>query len=119
MTVKSLDELLEVLPSVVGARRGLRMVLNSENRVLAVLHPFDGPVVEVKVGDLKRLRTRHSPGVAVHHESMVLRRDKYLSRMEIPHRVVSPPVSVRELYRLAAERQTEQLMPETDPKDRQ
>ena len=30
MTVKSLDELLEVLPSVVGARGGLRMVLNSE-----------------------------------------------------------------------------------------
>ena len=32
LTVKSLDELVEVPPSIVGSGRGLRMVLNSEYR---------------------------------------------------------------------------------------
>ena len=35
------------------------MILDRENRVFPVLHAFDGPVVEVKVRDLKRLRTGH------------------------------------------------------------
>src|SRR6185503_20261296 len=100
-------------------RRSLRMVLHSENWVLPVLHPFDGPVVEVKVRDLKRLRTGNAAGITVHREAVVLRRDKYLSRIEIPHRMVSPPMPVRELHRLAPQRQSQQLMPETDAEDRE
>src|SRR6266511_3764986 len=100
-------------------RRGLRMVLDRENRVLPVPDPFDGPIVEVKVGDFKRLRTGNATRIAVHRESMVLRRDKYLSRIEIAHRVVAPAMPIRELHRLATQRQTEELMPETDPEDRQ
>jgi len=83
-----------------------------------VAYTFDGPVVEVKVRDLKRLRTGHAARIAAHCEAMVLRRDKYLSCIEIPHRMVAPAMPVRELYRLAAQRQTEQLMSETDPKNR-
>jgi len=48
------------------------MVLYGKNRVLAVPHPFDGPVVEVKVRDLKRLRTGNAPRIAVHCETVVL-----------------------------------------------
>jgi hypothetical protein len=53
LTVKSLDELAEVASRVVGAGRGLRMVLHTENRELAVTYPFDGAIIEVKVRHLK------------------------------------------------------------------
>jgi hypothetical protein len=48
------------------------MILDRENRVFPVLHAFDGPVVEVKVRDLKRLRTGHPARVAAYGESVVL-----------------------------------------------
>src|SRR5919197_5333349 len=84
-----------------------------------MLDPFDGPVVEVKVGHLKRLRAWHARRFPPHGKSMVLRRDKYLSRSEIAYWMGSAPVSVWQLDRLAAHRQAKQLMTETDPEDRQ
>ena len=107
MCVKSLEELFEVPLGVVWPRRSLRVVLHRENRVLPVLHPFDGAVVEVNVGDLKRFGTWYGPGVAAYREAVVLRRDKYLSCFEIPHWMVAPPVSVGKLHRLAAQCQAE------------
>src|SRR5437667_12493107 len=95
------------------------MVLNGKNRVLRVLDPFDGPVVEVKVRDLKRLRARNAARLSTHCESMILSRDKYLSCRKIPHWVIPAAVTVRKLHRLAAHCQAEQLMTETDPKDRE
>ena len=95
------------------------MVLDGKNGVLPVPDAFDGPVVEVKVGDLKRLRTGDAFRIAAHGESVVLGRYKYLSRIEIPHRVVPPAVTIRQLHRLAAECQAEQLMAEADPENRQ
>ena len=92
---------------VMGARRRLRVVLDGKNRILSVLDAFDGPVVEVKVGDLKRLRTWNTARFAPDCESVVLRRDKYLSRSEIAHGMIAAPMSVRELLRLSAQRETE------------
>src|SRR5205807_4234888 len=119
LCVKSLEELLEVPLGIVGTGRSLRVVLHRENRVLPVLHPFDGAIVEVKVGDLKRFGTRHAAGVAPQRETMVLRRDKYLSCREIPHGLVAAPMAVWELHRVAPERQPEQLVTEADPENRQ
>src|SRR5438105_11808134 len=118
LCVKSLEELFEVPLGVMGARRSLRVVLHRENRVLPMLHPFDGAVVEVKVGDLKRFGTWHAGGVTAHREAVVLRRDKYLSCREIPHRMVAAPMAVGELHRVTPERQTEQLVTEADPENR-
>ena len=53
LSVKSLEELTEVSSRVVGARRGLRMVLNTEGSEFSVSHSFDGAVIEVKVRHLK------------------------------------------------------------------
>ena len=53
LTVKSLEELTEVPLRVMWPRRGLRMVLDGENRGIPVTYPFDRPIVEVKVRDLK------------------------------------------------------------------
>ena len=72
MTVKSLEELSEVLLSVVWAGRTLGMVLDGENGVLPMPHSFDRTVIEVKVRDLKRLRTRDACGVSLDGESVVL-----------------------------------------------
>ena len=90
------------------------MVLNSENRVLPVPYPFDGPVVEVKVRDLKRLRTGHAARIAAHREPMVLRRYKYLSRTEIPHRVVTAAVPIGEFDRLSPKGEAQKLVPQAN-----
>src|SRR5207302_8273079 len=71
-SVKSLKELLKVPLRVMWARGRLGVVLDGENRVLLVLDAFDGPVVEVKVGDLKRLRARNAARLSPHCESMIL-----------------------------------------------
>jgi hypothetical protein len=53
LTVKRLEELPEVLLRVVGARRGLRVVLDGEDGVLPVADSFYGAIIEVNVCDLK------------------------------------------------------------------
>ncbi len=72
MRVKGLEELAEVSLRVMWARRRLGVVLDGENRVLAVPHAFDGTVIEVKVRDLEGARSRYAAGVAAHREAMVL-----------------------------------------------
>ena len=72
MSVKGLEELTEVSLRVVWARRRLGVVLDGENRVLAMPHAFDSTVIEVEVSDLERVRSGHARGVAPHREAMVL-----------------------------------------------
>ena len=72
MSVKGLEELTEVSLRVVWARRRLGVVLDSENRVLAVPHAFDRTVIEVKVSDLERARAGYARSVAPHREAVVL-----------------------------------------------
>ena len=40
--------------SIVGARAGLRVVLNAKHRLMAMLKRRNGAVVEIEVGDLDR-----------------------------------------------------------------
>ena len=72
MSVKSLEKLAEVSSCVVGARGGLGMVLDGKDRVLAVPHAFDGPVIEVKVGYLEGSGAGDAGGVTLDGESVVL-----------------------------------------------
>src|SRR5207249_8270823 len=95
------------------------MVLHREDRVLPVLHAFDRTVIEVEMGHFKRLRTRNATRIAAHREPVVLRRYKYLSCRNIAHRMITPPMSVRQLHGLATQSEAEQLMTETDAEDRQ
>ena len=53
LTVKSLDEFGEVIPCIVGARGGLRMVLNAEGWQFYVPDTFYGVIIEVTVRHLK------------------------------------------------------------------
>jgi len=95
------------------------MVLHREDGILTVLHSFDRTVIEVEMGHFKWLRARDAPGVAAHREPVVLRRDKYLPGCKIPHRMVTASMAVRQLHRVAAQRETEQLVAEADAEDRQ
>src|SRR6266511_82914 len=61
----------------------------------------------------------YTAGLAPHCESMILRCDKYLSCRKIPHRMVTAAMSIRELYRLAAHCQAQQLVAAADAEDRQ
>ena len=72
MCVKSLQELLKVLLSVVRTGRSLRMVLHREDGGLAVLDPFDRAIIEVKVRHLQRLCPWNTARIAAHCESVVL-----------------------------------------------
>src|SRR5438552_15552569 len=94
------------------------MVLDGKNRVLPVLDAFDGSVVEVKVGDLKRLGAGNARRFATNRESVVLRRDKYLSGRKIAHGMVAAAMAVRQLHGFPSYRQSKQLVPEADAKDR-
>ena len=72
MTVKSLEELTEVLLGVVWPRGGLRMILDGENGVLLVSNTFYGAIIEVKVRHLERFRTWYTARIPPNRESMVL-----------------------------------------------
>ena len=70
-------------------------------------NPFYSAVIEVEVRHFERRGTRNAGRIAPHGEPMILRRYKYLSRSDIPHRVIPTPMPVRELHGLAAERQSQ------------
>ena len=53
LPVKSLQEFLEVIPSVMGTWGSLWVILHGKNREISVPNPFDGVVIEVKVGDFE------------------------------------------------------------------
>ena len=103
MTVKSLEELPEVLLSVMGAGGGLGVVLHGENGVLPVPHPFHCAVIEVEVRNLKWFRARDAARIAPDREAVVLGSDKYLAGLKIAYRMVSAPVTVGQLHRVAPE----------------
>ena len=58
--------------------RGLRMVLDRENRVFPVLDTLYGLVVEVQMGHFERFRPRDRASLTPNSEAVVLRRYKYL-----------------------------------------
>ena len=67
---------------------GLRVILDGEERELAVAHPFDRSIVEVQMGDFKAARPGNAVRIANHREAMVLRGDEDLTRADF---AVSPP----------------------------
>ena len=80
-------------------------------RIVAFVHKtFHRSVIQIPVGDAKTRRAGDLLVLPLHRESVVLRGYKYLSRRQIPNRVVATPVSVGELDGLSAKSQSEELM---------
>jgi hypothetical protein len=78
------------------------VVLHSKNGVFSVPNAFYSAIIEVKVGDFERFRTRNTPCITPNREPVVLGSDKHLPRLEIANWVVAAAMPVGKLDRLPA-----------------
>src|SRR5215203_6440241 len=112
--IHQLDEPFKQIFRVMRPRSGLRMVLDGKNRKRFVTQTCYGVVVQVDVRDLDLGRKR----TGVNGKSMIVRSDLDLAGREVFDRLVSAAVPELEFVSFAAERRADQLMPETNTKDR-
>ena len=98
---------------------GLRMVLDGEQRKLAMANSLDGSIVQVDVSHLERRCAGDAATLAKHREAMVLRCDEDLVVAQISHRMVSTAMTVRQLRGPASVGEPHQLVAEADPKRRE
>src|SRR5688572_443049 len=90
------------------------MVLHRGDRLGRVTEALDGSIVEIEVRDA------HIPrqGLGIHRETVILGRDFNLAGAEILDRMVCAAMSELQLEGLAANRQSEDLVPQTDAEHR-
>ena len=112
------EEFLEQRASVVRPGSGLRVVLDTENRLVPMPQPLDGSVIEVHMRHLEVARSFHRALITFDRKSVVLRGDKYATSLNFLHRVISAPMTVGHLHRRSTERQPEELVAEANPEDR-
>ena len=107
------EKVVENRRAVARPRRGLRMELNAQNRQGRVAESFDRAVIDVHV------RNGDIVGEAwLERVIVVLGRDRAPARDEVFHGMVAAVVPERKLVGLAAEREAEKLVSQTDPEDR-
>ena len=90
------------------------MILDGEERELAVAHPFDRPIVEVQMVDFKAARPGNAIRIANHREAMVLRGDEDLTRADVAHGMVTAAMPIGKLRGVAPEGEADELMPQAD-----
>src|SRR3954469_24215962 len=96
--------------TVAGPRRSLRMILHREHRFVFQRQPAVRTVEQRDVGLLDILRQRF----LVDREAMIHRGDLDLAGGEVLHWMVRTVVPLMHFRGLAAERDAEHLMAETD-----
>src|SRR5438874_407358 len=109
-----LDELLEQIAAVVRAGGRFGMILYAEDRQGPMTHSLQRAIVEVEV----RRLDAGGQLVEAHGEPVVLRRDLDAIRQLVQNRLIGATVAELQLERLAAQRQSQQLMPQADPEYR-
>src|SRR5438477_11494715 len=93
---------------------GFRVVLNAEQRKVAVTQALERRVVRVRVRQFDFvLRQR----VGIYGEVMVVRGDLDLPGVQLLHRMIAAVVPELEFESLAAERDASQLVAEADAED--
>ena len=93
--------------------RGFGMILDAEDRGLAMAHALHGAIVEIDVRDLHIGRE----GIRVHGEAVILSRDGHFARAEVLHRLIAAMMPELELEGLPAVGVTENLVPEANAKN--
>lgn len=111
MPVKSLQELTKVIPGIVGARSGLRMVLHPKNRHFPVSYAFHSVVIEVKVRDLKFLGTWYAIRASADRKTVILARNQHALGVEIAHRLIAAAMSVGQFFSFGTVGERQQLVP--------
>src|SRR3990170_4495913 len=109
-----LDEAVEHVDVVERPGRGLRVVLDGEQRLRRVPEPLDGAVVQVHLGDLNAA----AQAVPVQGVTVVLRGDVDAAGQEVLHRVVGATVAELQLERLRPEGAAQELVAEADAEHR-
>src|SRR3990170_8558060 len=112
------QKLLKKRPGVVRSGRGLGVVLHPEYRQLAVAKALDRPVIEIHMGHFQLGGAQHAILIPLDGESVVLRGDEHPPRLDFPDRMISTPMTVGHLGRIAAEGEPEQLGTEADSEGR-
>ena len=99
---------------IMGARTGFRVVLHPENGLLTVGNRRHGAVVQIEMGDVDDALVQ---GVGGQGKTMVLTGDLNLACGASG--VIQTTMAIGELEGFATEGQTKNLMPQTDPEQRQ
>ena len=99
---------------VVRSRTGFRVVLHAEHRLMAVGHRRHRAVVEVQMGDVHLVLGK---ACGVERKPMVLAGDLHLASGAAG--MVESAMAVTKLERFTTEGQTEDLMAEANPEQRQ
>src|SRR5258705_4597841 len=90
------------------------MVLHGEHRLAGMAEPFDRAVIKVEMGhlDVGRQRAR------IDGESVILRGDFHLARLELLDRMVRAAMAELQLERLSADGEAEDLVTQADAEGR-
>ncbi len=110
-----LHKILEQVVRVVRAGRGLGVILHAEQRQRAVAQALQRVVVQV---DVRQVDFALLQRVGIDGEVVIVRGDLDLAGLHLLHRMIAAVMSELQLVSLAAQRQPDQLMPQTDSEDR-
>src|SRR5437867_3387477 len=113
-----LDELAEFGKERVGIMRPgrcLRMVLDAEDGLFGVAHPFDGLIIQVNAIHLQIAWQRFW----INGKAVILRSDFDFAALQILHRLIRSAMAKLQLECLASQCEAENLMPEANAKNRQ
>ena len=114
MFLHHLDEPVKEIRGIVRAGRGLRVVLNGEERYLLVNKPFESAVIQIHVA---QFNVRIVERLDVHAKPVILRSDFHLPCRQVFHRLVCAPMAELELERLPSQGQSDQLVPQANPEN--
>ena len=111
--VDQIGELVEEIGRVVRTRRGFGVILDAKDWQFFVPHSFDCAVVQIYVRDLDVFRQR----IRIDSEPVILRGDRDLAVAQIFHRLIRAMMSKFQFECRSSERESENLVTETNPED--
>ncbi len=118
MRTDRVQELVEHRSSVVRTRCGLGVILNGEDRFLAMTEPFDRSIVEIDVSHLQLGRAGNSLCAPDNGEPMVLRCDEHFAGRHFLDGMISAVMAKAHLLGACAEREAQDLMSQADTENR-
>ena len=83
-------EFIEEIGSIVRTGRSFRVILNGEDGLPSMAHPFQTLIVQIEVGDL---HFACGEAVQVHAEPVILGGDLHLSVGQVFDRLVGTPLA--------------------------
>ena len=109
-----LHEVVEQIVRIVRAGRGLGVILDAEDRLVAMAETFQRLVVQVDVRELDFVLVER---VGVHREAVIVRGDLHFVRDLVQHRMIRAAMSELEFVGFAAQREAEDLMAQANSED--